>query len=126
MAVKYVIVDSVVVIVMEGVVTARELVDEQAALFNDPAFVGDNPRLVDASAVTAMQFSGDIVRHVAKNALERGLRRAALVASKSEAVFGLMRMYAEYTGDATVEVFRDRASALAWLKGATNGWDIQS
>jgi hypothetical protein len=126
MAVKYVIVDSVVVIVMDGVVTDRELLDQQAALFADPAFVGDNPRLVDASAVTEMRFSADIVRHVAKNARERGLRRAALVASKSEAVFGLMRMYAEYTGDATVEVFRDRESALAWLKGATSGWDVQS
>ena len=57
MAVKYVIVDSVVVIVMDGVVTDRELLDQQAALFDDPAFVGDNPRLVDASAVTEMRFS---------------------------------------------------------------------
>jgi len=124
MSVTYSIVDSVVVIVLQGVVTDRELLAQQAALFEDPDFYGNNPRLVDASTVIELRLSGDIVRHVATNAIQRGLRRSALVASGSQSVFGLLRMYAEYAGDATVEVFRDRAPALAWLKGSTEGWEV--
>jgi len=119
--VKYCIVDSVVVIVLDGVVTDRELLEQQTALFEDPDFTGDNPRLVDASTVTELRLSAEMVRLLATNARERGLRRSALV-GKSPPVLALLMLYAQHASDATVEVFSDRAPALAWLKGSMEGW----
>ena len=116
MAVSYILVDSIIVIVLTGVIHDRELLDAQQELFDDPSFVGDYPRLVDATHVSQMLLSARVVRHVAKSAYDRGMRKAAFVANKTQIVYGLVRMYAEYTGDARVEVFHDREAAIEWLR----------
>ena len=115
MAVSYILVDSIIVIVLTGVIHDRELLDAQQELFDDPSFVGDYPRLVDATHVSQMLLSARVVRHVAKSAYDRGMRKAALVAN-TKLVYGLMRMYAEYAGDARVELFHDREAAIEWLR----------
>jgi hypothetical protein len=117
MPVTYGILDESILIVLEGVVESAELLEAQHAMFNDPAFKGTYPRLIDATGVTTMNFSSGIVRHVARCAEERGLRRAALVSNNQDFVHGMMRLYAEYTGRAEVEVFRNREAAAAWLNG---------
>ena len=116
MPVSYVFVQDVIVITFVGVVTDKELLEAQTTLFADPLFVGDSPRLVDASQVTEMRLSERLIRHVAQAAYDRGLRRSALVASDKSVVFGLMRMYAQYAGHATVEVFREAPAAIEWLR----------
>jgi hypothetical protein len=115
MAVSYMIVDNMILIVLAGVVNDRELLEAQTDLFDNPAFRGELPRLVDATGVAEMRLSAAMVRHLAHSAYDRGLRRSALVANDMDLVYGLMRMYAAYTGDAEVEVFRDREAALEWL-----------
>lgn len=116
MPVSYLILDTSILAVLEGVVTEREMLAAQHAMFADPAFNGSYTRLVDATAVTKLELSDTIVRHLAQSAYERGLRKAALVSNDTDVVYGLMRMYAEYSGDAVVEVFRDRAAAARWLE----------
>jgi hypothetical protein len=120
MPVSYMIIDHMILVVLQGIVNDRELLQAQTDLFDNPSFVGHLPRLVDATSVTAMHFSADVVRHVALSAYERGLRRAALVSNNSDLVFGLMRMYTAYTDDAQVEVFRDVVTALEWLEEPTH------
>ena len=115
MAVSYMIIDNMILIVLDGVVNDRELLEAQTDLFDNPAFQGELPRLVDATGVTEMRLSAAMVRHLARSAYDRGLRRSALVANDMDVVYGLMRMYTAYTGDAEVEVFRDREAALEWL-----------
>jgi hypothetical protein len=116
MPVSYLIIDRVILIVLQDTVSDREILEAQQALFNDPNFSGHLPRLVDATGCSTMNLSAPIIRHVAQEAYTRGLRRAALVASDSDTIYGLMRMYESYTGDALVEVFRDRVAACDWLK----------
>jgi hypothetical protein len=118
MPVTYSIASTTVLVIFHGIVTDRELLQAQTALFEDPRFDGPMPRLVDATEVTAMEFTAGIVRHIAEAAYHRGLRRAALVANDTRVVYGLLRMYQSYMGDAVVEVFRDRAAAFEWLLGA--------
>jgi hypothetical protein len=118
MPVSYMIIDDMILIVLQGVVNDRELVEAQTDLFQNASFAGHLPRLVDATGVTAMHFSADVVRHVALSAYRRGLRRAALVTNNTDLVFGLMRMYENYSSDANVEVFHDRPLAIQWLESA--------
>ena len=73
MAASYVLVDSIIVIVVTGAIHDRELLDAQQELFDDPSFVGDYPRRVDARHVSQMLLSAR-VRHVAKSAYDRGMR----------------------------------------------------
>lgn len=115
MPVSYMILAETILIVLDGIVDERELLEAQHELFCDPGFHGEFPRLVDGTTMTRFNVSDKIVRHLANSAYERGLRKAALVSNDTEVVYGLMRMYAEYSGDAVVEVFRDREAAARWL-----------
>jgi len=120
MPVAYAIIDDSILIVLTGKLQPRELLEAQHELFADPAFVKACrwPRLVDATGVTdATDVSDGVVRHLAACAHERGLRRAALVSNNQELVHRMMTLYAEHTGDAKVEVFRNREAATRWLRG---------
>src|SRR3954469_19009423 len=85
-----------IIVRLEGVVTNSDLIEEQRRMFSDPLFKGDYARLVDATDVVIMRVSAETVRDVATAAVERGLRKAALVSNNTELVFGLMRMYEGY------------------------------
>src|SRR4051794_18970085 len=105
-----------IIVRFEGVLTDSDLIEEQRRMFSDPLFKGDYARLVDATDVVMMRVSADTVRAVAAAAVERGLRKAALISNNTDLVFGLMRMYEGYASPpAEVAVFQSTDEALQWL-----------
>jgi hypothetical protein len=105
-----------IIVRLEGSVTNADLIEEQRRMFSDPLFQGHYPRLVDATAITEFAVSGDTVRMVARSAVERGLRKSALVSNDVNLVYGLMRMYQAYADPpADVGVFHNMQEALVWL-----------
>ena len=95
-------------------VTDYELVQGQENMFCDKLFEGRYSRLIDATGVTQLMVTAGTVREVANAAVERGVRKAALVAN-SDFVYAMMRMYEGYAIEAECCVFRARNEALAWL-----------
>src|SRR3954452_23561768 len=96
-----------IIVRLEGAVTDDDLIEGQRRMFSDSLFQGHYSRLVDATDVTEFAVSADTVRSVAKSAVERGLRKAALVSNHKDLVYGLMRMYQAYAEPAAeVEVYR--------------------
>src|SRR3954453_5767512 len=84
---------SCIIVKLEGTVTDGDLIEEQRRMFSDPLFDGHYPRLVDATDVTEFAVSADTVQAVATAAVERGMRKAALISNNTEWVDELMRMY---------------------------------
>src|SRR4051794_17235707 len=108
-----------IIVTLEGAVTDGDLIEEQRRMFADPLFEGHYSRLIDATDVTDFAVSGPTVRMVANAAVERGLRKAALVSNDMEWVYGLMRMYQAYADPpAEVAVYRNTREALVWLAEA--------
>jgi stage II sporulation SpoAA-like protein len=105
-----------IIVRFEGPVSDRDLIEEQRRMFSDPLFQGHYSRLVDATEVTDFSVSADTVRAVAKAAVERGLRKAALISNDTDLVYGLMRMYEAYAAPpAEVAVYHSTEEALVWL-----------
>ena len=66
--------------------------------------------------VTQFAVSAEAVRALATAAVERGLRKAALVSNDTDLVYGLMRMYEEQASPpAEVAVYYSMQEALQWL-----------
>ena len=103
-------------VTLQGIITDEDLIKGQQSMFRDALFEGRYSRLVVAMEVTKLVVTADTVRSVAKAAVDRGLRKAALVAN-SEVTYGVMRMYEGYAIDADCFVSRDANEALAWLLG---------
>ena len=106
-----------VLINLIGIVTNNDLIECQAKLMSNPLFEGNFDRIVDASDAIKFDVTQDVVRAVAKTAVERGMRRAALV-GMSDCIYGLMRMYEFYAIGAEVSVFRSLGDAYHWLMTA--------
>src|SRR3954451_16611156 len=106
-----------VLISLMGVVTNDDLFQCQAKLLSNPLYEGGFDRLVDASEATKFAVTQDVVRTVAKTAVQRGMRRAALVGT-CDYIYGLMRMYESYAIGADVAVFRSLGEAYEWLMSA--------
>ena len=105
-----------IIVRLEGAVTDGDLIEGQRRMFSDPLFQGHYSRLVDATDVTELAVSADTVRTVAKAAVERGLRKAALISNDTVLVYGLMRMYQAYAEPpAEVAVYHSMQEALVWL-----------
>ena len=103
-----------VFVTLHDTVTDEEVLEAQRDLFRDELFEGQYPRLVTATAVTSFLVAADTVRSVANSAIDRGMRKAALVAN-ADFIYGMMRMYEGYAFDAECEVFRDADAAAGWL-----------
>ena len=107
---------SCIIVRLEGIVTDSDLIEGQQRMFSDPLFDGRYARLVDATDVTKFDVSADTVLAVATAAVDRGLRKAALISNKTDVVYGLMRMYEAYAGPrAEVAVYHNMHEALQWL-----------
>ena len=106
-------------VTLEGIVTDQELIGGQRNMFDDPLFEGSYSRLVDATAVSKLFVTADCIRRLAKAAVQRGVRRVALIAH-TDFVYAMMRMYEGYAIEAECFVCRDRKAALAWLLGEAN------
>jgi hypothetical protein len=115
--ITYAILKGTIYIVLQGTIDDPVLLHAQHEIFDDPAFDGRYPRLVDGTGIKEWLVHDGMVKHVAKCAYERGLRRAALVSNNNDLVQRMMLLYAVYAGDAVVEVFRNREVASRWLSG---------
>ena len=87
-----------IIVRFEGSVSDDDLLEQQQRMFSDPLFKGHYSRLVDATEVTDFAVSAGTVRALATAAVERGLRKAALISNDTDLVYRLMRMYEEYAG----------------------------
>src|SRR4051794_26916847 len=85
-----------IILRLEGSVCDSDLIDTQRRMFSDALFQGHYARLIDATDVTTFAVSADAVRTAARAAVERGMRKAALIPNDTELVYGLMRMYQSY------------------------------
>src|SRR5689334_17374320 len=107
---------SCIIVMLNGSVSDADLIEEQRRMFSDPLFKGNYSRLVDATEVTKFDVSEDTVRTLATAAVERGLRKAALVSNNTKLVCTLMQMYErEASHRAEVTVYSNMADALACL-----------
>ena len=107
---------SCIIVRLEDRVRDDDLLEGQRRMFSDPLFNGHYSRLVDATEVTEFAVSAETVRAVATAAVDRGLRRAALVSNDTDLVYRLMRMYEAYASPpAEVAVYHNMQEALQWL-----------
>ena len=97
-------------------VPEQEVEDHNRRLGEDPRFKPHYRQLVDLGEMTEIVYDTAAVRTAAEHhVFAKGARRA--VVTQSDAAFGMSRMWAiqsELVGQ-RVEVFRDMASARAWL-----------
>jgi hypothetical protein len=105
-----------IIVRLEGSVTDDDLLEGQQRMFSDPLFRGHYSRLVDGTEVTEFAVSAETVRAVATAAVERGLRKAALISNDTDLVYALMRMYEAYASPpAEVAVYDNMQDGLQWL-----------
>jgi hypothetical protein len=105
-----------VVITATGVITADDLRELQARGRADPEFDPHRPILIDLTGAELQGWTGVETRRIAGGGVNT--RRALLVAS--DLAYGIGRMLQAETqllGQDNVQVFRDRAAALAWVTG---------
>lgn len=100
-----------------GVVTDQDLLDHQQQLRADPACKPWFRELFDFTGATANEVTGRCIRQLAiAPFLGKGSKRALVVPNDSG--FGLARMFQtlreDHEGEA-IEIFRDLATARAWL-----------
>ena len=101
-----------------GTLSDQDVVTQQASLRANPQFRSTLNQLVDASDVTEVAVSLEMVNQMGASTLFAPTSRRAYVVGK-DALYGLVRMYELHQsarGSETVRVFRDRAVALAWLQ----------
>jgi hypothetical protein len=105
-----------VVTTVTGTVSVADMAAYQRALAADPDFSPMFDSLSDFTDSEPFQAEAAEIRQLAENMPFRAGARRAFVAS-SDLHYGLSRMAQVYTAASGVEaqVFRDRASALAWL-----------
>jgi hypothetical protein len=107
-----------VVTIEEGRVTFDDMMANQDRLLNDPDFDPEFNQLSDATLATDTDLSANNVRLLYNRRVFSVNSRRAVIAP-STFVFGMARMlqtYLELSRTAhSVQVFRDRASALKWL-----------
>jgi len=101
---------------LAGIVTDSDLIEAQRRMFDDQLFKGDYARLIDASDVVSLDVTAETVQAVATAAVERGLRKAALITNNTDLVYGLMRMYEGLARpQAEVAVYDNTEKAVQWL-----------
>jgi hypothetical protein len=84
--------------------------------YPDRLFKGHYSRLIDGTGITQFAVSAETVRAVATAAVERGLRKAALVSNDTDLVYPLMRIYQKQASPlAEAAVYCNMQEALQWL-----------
>jgi hypothetical protein len=105
-----------IIVRLEGSINDHDLIEEQRRMFSDPLFKGHYSRLIDGTEITQFAVSAETVRALATAAVERGLRKAALVSNDTDLVHLLMRMYQEQASPlAEAAVYCNMQEALQWL-----------
>ena len=120
MKLQYSFESGIALVQLAGTYTTADVRDTVMALLDDPACPDRPSMLMDLRASQVIQNrSGADMQEVARSLALIGSkigRRFAMVAG-SEAAYGLLRLGSVYAAQAGVEpaVFRDLASARAWL-----------
>jgi len=105
-----------IIVRLEGTVTDADLLEGQQQMFSDPLFRGDYSRLIDGTGVTELTASRETVRTIATAAVQRGMRKAALISNDTELLAALMRTYEAYASPlAEVRVYQNMRDGLEWL-----------
>lgn len=105
-----------VVSVLSGALTDDEVREHNRTLRVDPEFDPEYRQLIDLSGLTEILVDATTINEAAQDQYFTPGTRRAFIAT-SEAAYGFARMFAlkaEGSGQ-TVEVFRDRGEAEAWL-----------
>ena len=106
---------------LSGQFSAAEVTAYRDQLLSDPDYRPGMLGFVDCREIESLP-SADTLQLLALEIARRqdavGATRVAVVVA-SEAAYGLMRMYEVYTAATSikVKVFREEATALAWLTG---------
>lgn len=111
-----------IVLRLEGIVSADEIAREAAPLIEAPELSLLPLGLFDLTALTRFDGASEFIRHYAQRASRfidgriTGPARTAIAASQ-DGIFGLARMYELHRGDSPVEfeVFRSLPEAERWL-----------
>ena len=107
----------IVINVASGSVNIQELLENQEALRNDPAFEGSFRSLFDLRRIVDIDLSGEDLRALAQGSpFNPGIRRAYVVSSKAQ--LGATRLYqAIINADrGTYQIFESYDEAIAWLQ----------
>jgi hypothetical protein len=102
--------------VLWGPVSEDEVHDHNRRLRSDPLFDPSYRQLADMSGITEVLVSTGMIRETSQDPFFKPGAPRAFVAA-SDGVFGMARMFASHAEGLgqTIEVFRDRPSAEAWL-----------
>ncbi len=107
-----------VVTIEEGLVTFKDMVANHDRLLNDPDFDPEFNQLSDASLATDTDLSSKNIRSLYQRRVFSPASRRAVVAPNAF-TYGMARMLQSYVelsrASVSVQIFRDRASALKWL-----------
>jgi stage II sporulation SpoAA-like protein len=111
-------------IVAEGEITQAERLEAMQAWISDPEFRPGLQTLADLSEsanVPTLAELEEIVAHMRRYAAAIGQKRIAIVTTRP-VTFGVARQFGALAPGAfvTVQVFKDRDSALAWLAGGAS------
>lgn len=106
----------IVLFVLGGAVTLRELAHEITRLNNDPGFDPGFAELLDFTGVTEVEISfADSKSLQELDPFFSGSKRALVVGPQSSA-YGTARMYQMMRkGKTPAEIFKSRKEALSWL-----------
>ena len=107
-----------VVTTASEVLTAAEAFEHQNSLIADAQFRPEFNQLLDFTGVKKFEMANDDMRRLTqRNFFGPGVRRAAVVSSS--VLHGVARMLATFRdlagGQEEIQIFQDRAKALAWL-----------
>jgi hypothetical protein len=97
-----------------GVVTGEELTAGVNALIRDPAFLPDMRILLDYHGITELRVSHTVIEALASSRVYSARSRRALYVLSGFGM-GVGRYYQSFAHAGQVEVFTDRAEAIAWL-----------
>jgi hypothetical protein len=111
-------------------VTADDLMEVAEHLDRIDRVTPGLPRLADATGITGVNLNFAAMARFADDRRQwsqaRHVRTAILV--DSDFGYGFGRMYQDllHNPQITVEVFKDRQAAIAWLRASTNGTSLQT
>jgi hypothetical protein len=100
-----------------GVLCDQDILNHQSRLRADPKFQPSFSQLVDCTGVTEVTLTAKMMLQMGQSTVFAPEAKRAYVVAK-DVVFGLVRMYGLYQsvrGRHSVQVFRNRAEAVAWL-----------
>ncbi len=107
--------------IAKGLVTGAEIIEANNRVYGHEAFAKLKYQLLDRTGCTDFQVSNEEIEAIAAQDIEAAATNPGMIAafvSTTDLQYGITRMYQAHVGDRgfLTGLFRDRASALAWLK----------